>query len=81
MTDNCDGTYALQFNLPLAGDWALSASVAGCLVPWPQAASLRAAHAPLAAQDCEISGVDGLVACGTSDPIFIQVHLKLISNS
>ena len=73
LTDNCDGTYALQFSLALAGDWALSASVGGQEVPWPEAAQLRAEYAPLAAQDCEISGVDGLVSCGTSDPIFIQV--------
>ncbi len=73
VTDNCDGTYALQFSLALAGDWALSASVGGREVPWPEAAQLRAEYAPLAARDCEISGVDGLVSCGTSDPIFIQV--------
>ncbi len=73
VTDNCDGTYALQFSLALAGDWALSASVGGREVPWPEAAQLRAEYAPLAAKDCEISGVDGLVSCGSSDPIFIQV--------
>ena len=73
VTDNCDGTYALQFSLALAGCWALTVSVGGQEVPVPQAAQLRAEYAPLAAQDCEISGVDGLVSCGTSDPIFIQV--------
>ena len=73
VTDNCDGTYALQFSLAQAGGWALIASVGGKEVPWPEAAQLRAEHAPLAAQDCEVSGVDGLVSCGTSDPVFIQV--------
>ena len=76
MTDNCDGTYAVQFSLPMAGDWALSASVGGKEVPWPEAAQLRAEYAPLAAQDCEISGTDGKVACGTSHPIFIQVRAR-----
>ncbi len=76
MTDSCDGTYALQFTLPLAGDWALTASVAGREVPWHGAAQLRAKWAALAARDCEISGVDGVVACGTSDPIFIQVSVS-----
>ena len=73
VTDNCDGTYALQFALPLAGRWQLSASVAGEDVPWPQAAALKSVHAPLTAEECEISGVDGIVSCGTSDPIFVQV--------
>ena len=73
VTDNCNGTYALQFRLPLAGHWQLSASIAGEEVPWPQAASLKAVHPPLTAAECEISGVDGIVSCGTSDPIFIQV--------
>ena len=74
VTDNCDGTYALQFVLPLAGRWQLSACVAGEEVPWPQAAALKAVHAPLTAAECELSGVDGIVSCGTSDPIFIQVR-------
>ena len=73
VTDNCDGTYALQFALPLAGHWQLSAWVAGEEVPWPQAAALKSVHAPLTAEECEISGVDGIVSCGTSDPIFVQV--------
>jgi len=79
VTDNCNGTYAVQFSLPLAGDWALSASVGGKEVPWPEAAQLRAEYAPLAAQDCEISGTDGKVACGTSHPIFIQVRTRAVA--
>ena len=72
--DNCDGTYALQFSLALAGGWALTVSLGGREVPCPEAAQLRAEYAPLAARDCEISGVDGHVSCGSSDPIFIQVR-------
>ena len=79
VTDNCDGTYALQFALPLAGRWQLSASVAGQDVPWPQAAALKSVHAPLTAEECEISGVDGIVSCGTSDPIFVQVPACLLA--
>ena len=78
VTDNCDGTYALQFRLPLAGHWQLSASVNGKEVPWPQAASLKSEHAALTAAECEISGVDGIVSCGTSDPIFIQVRACML---
>ena len=73
MVDNWDGTYALQFALPIAGDWELSAAVGLNGVPCAAAASVRAEYGPLTAEDCEIENVDGIVACGTSDPIFIQV--------
>lgn len=73
MVDNWDGTYALQFALPIAGEWELSASVGLSGVPCAAAASVRAEYGPLTAEDCEIENVDGVVACGTSDPIFIQV--------
>lgn len=72
MKDNCDGTYALQFSLPIAGEWELGASVGGEGVPCAAAASVRADYGPLTAEDCEIENVDGVVCCGTSDPIFIQ---------
>jgi hypothetical protein len=73
VVDNCDGVYALQFMLPFAGDWELTASVAGREVPCPAASCIRAHHGPLMAEECEIENVDGRVSCGTSDPIFIQV--------
>ncbi len=73
VVDNWDGTYALQFALPIAGDWELSAAVGLNGVPCAAAASVRAEYGPLTAEDCEIENVDGIVACGTSDPIFIQV--------
>ncbi|CAL8470626.1 g10168 [Coccomyxa elongata] len=72
VVDNWDGTYALQFALPIAGEWELSASVGLSGVPCAAAASVRAEYGPLTAEDCEIENVDGVVACGTSDPIFIQ---------
>ena len=71
--DNWDGTYALQFALPIEGEWELSAAVGGEGVPCAAAASVRAEYGPLTAEECEIENVDGMVACGTSDPIFVQV--------
>jgi hypothetical protein len=72
VVDNGDGTYALQFRLSLAGTWELAAAVNGGAVPCPAAAAIPAEHGRLTAADCEIEGVEGAVACGTSDPIFIQ---------
>lgn len=75
MVDNWDGTYALQFALPIAGEWELSAAVGGEGVPCAADAAIHAEYGPLTAGECEIDNVDGLVACGTSDPIFIQVPI------
>ena len=72
--DNEDGSYALQFRLPLVGAWQLIVNVNGAEVPCPAAAAIPAAYGRLTAAECEIEGVEGAVACGTSDPIFIQVE-------
>jgi hypothetical protein len=75
VVDNWDGTYALHFALPIAGEWELSAAVGGKGVPCAAAAAIHAEYGPLIAGECEIDNIDGLVACGTSDPIFIQVPI------
>ena len=75
VVDNGDGSYMLQFRLSLAGTWELAAAVNGSVMPCPAAAAIPAEYGRLTAADCEIEGVDGAVACGTSDPIFVQVAL------
>lgn len=81
VVDNGDGSYALQFQLPLPGAWQLCVSVNGAPVPCPEAAAIPAAYGRLTAAECEIEGVEGAVACGTSDPIFIQVHSHVFGHT
>ncbi len=76
VTDNADGTYGLAFALPAAGLWELAAAVGGAPVPAPPTGPLVARHGRLTAAECEVVGLEPgeTVACGSTDPIFIQAR-------